>query len=101
MSRLHGLLTALKNTAIPMTVIGEYEEDQIEVVYTENGKVQRLVAPSDAFVGFGDSLIFTNGAFVDAYISDESDDDEDDDEDEDDDDEEDDKVPADHDALKN
>lgn len=100
MSNFVGLLTAVKNTAIPMTVIAVYEDGtQIETSYIVNGELKRFTADADSFIGFGDTLVYSDGAFVDAYFANVSDDD--DDEDDEDDDEDEDREPGDHDDLKN
>lgn len=108
MSNLIGLLTAVKGTAIAMTVTGvltDSETTQIECAYTVNGELKRFIANEDAFIGFGDTLAYNSGAFVDAYFSDVTGDDEDDeddyDESDDEPDDEEDEDTADHTALKN
>lgn len=114
MSNLIGLLTAVRGTAVPMTVTGVFSEGEgtrVECVYTAKGELKHFSALEEAFIGFGDTLTFMDGSFIEAYFTavtdddDDDDDDEDDeleDEDEDDDDEDEDvRKPADHDALKN
>jgi len=114
MSNLIGLLTAVRGTAVPMTVTGVFSEGEgtrVECVYNAKGELKHFSALEEAFIGFGDTLTFMDGSFIEAYFTavtdddddeDEEEEDEDEDEDEDDDDEDEDvRKPADHDALKN
>lgn len=93
---LNGLLTALKNTAIAMTVTDAYDSkpeegsDELETttvtaIYVANGVVQTVQLDADHFVGFGDYLIFEDGVFTEAGVhpTDDEDDEEEEEEDED------------------
>lgn len=110
MSNLIGLLTAVRGTAVPMTVTGVFSEGEgtrVECVYNAKGELKHFSALEEAFIGFGDTLTFMDGSFIEAYFTAVTDDDEDEDEEEDEDEDEDDdededvRKPADHDALKN
>lgn len=106
MEHLIGLLTAVKNTAIPMTVVSAYDDvgnTHVECTYVVNGKLEHFGAHENAFIGFGDTLTFTDGSFVEAYFAaggvDVEDDDEDDEDDEDETDDTD--AGADHEEVRN
>ena len=110
-----GFLTAVRNTAVALTVTRVYEETDgetlVECSYMLNGELKHFSGPEDVFVGFGDELIYRDGAFVDAYESnpdlsegddDEDEPDEDEEEDDTDEDEPDDDEPdADHEDVRN
>lgn len=85
MSYLIGLTTAVKNTSIAMTVsnvFAEGEDTVIECVYTVNGELRKFSANEETFIGFGDELLYRDGAFVEAYNTLSESDDEDDEEEE-------------------
>jgi hypothetical protein len=86
---LIGSLTALKNTAIAMTVTDVYEytpaegsDDEetttITAMYFAGDILQTVQLDADQFIGFGDYLIFENGHFTDAAFHETDDDDDDD-----------------------
>lgn len=82
-----GAITAPNNSSIAMTVheIHRAEDTdvvQVEAIYFEGGKVHHFYGSPDAFVGFGDSLVFSGGAFQYAFHSEEEDEEDDEDEDE-------------------
>lgn len=90
---LIGLVTALKNTAIAMTVTDAYDHvpakdsDELETttvtaIYVANGVVQTVQLDADHFVGFGDYLIFEDGVFTEAGVHPTDDEEEEEDEDE-------------------
>lgn len=74
-----GKLTALRNTAIALTVTNVfYGEDEngetsqeivhsIEASYVVNGEIKFVVAKLDSLIGFGDYLTYADGAFFEAY----------------------------------
>lgn len=110
MSDIIGMFTAVKGTAIAMTVsrvFTEGDEDLIECAYAVNGEMRHFSASESSFIGFGDELLFRDGAFVEAYSTaligddDEEDEDEEDEDEDDEDDEENDTKPADHKDLHN
>lgn len=106
MSDIIGLFTAIKGTSIAMTVsrvFTEGDEDLIECVYSVNGELRHFSASESSFIGFGDELLFRDGAFVDAYSSTLIGEEEDDDEEEEEEEDEDAAPggPADHKDLRN
>ncbi|MNE02460.1 hypothetical protein D3C80_949360 [compost metagenome] len=92
-----GAITSPNNSSIAMTVHALHRAEgtdavQVEAVYFEGGKVHHFYGDTDAFVGFGDSLVFSGGAFQYAFNSEEED--EDDEEEEDEELEQEDEAPA-------
>lgn len=80
-----GAITAPNNSSLAMTVHALHKAEgtdavQVEAVYFEGGKVHHFYGDPDAFVGFGDSLVFSGGAFQYAFNSDAEDEDEEEDE---------------------
>lgn len=107
MSNLIGLLTAVRGTSVALTVVGVYTEGDMtsyDCIYVVNGEIKRTNVAENALIGFGDTLTYSEGAFVDAYfanLSDDDDDEDDDDEDEEEEEDDEDREPGDHDELKN
>lgn len=88
-----GLLTAVKNTAIAMTVSDAFEtevpegsgEESVTVVtafYFANGVMQTLQLDEEHFIGFGDYLIYEDGAFTEVGFHEEEEDGDDEEEEE-------------------
>lgn len=108
MSDITGLFTAVRGTNIAMTVsrviTHSVDEDVIECIYSVNGELRHFSASVSSFIGFGDELLFRDGAFVEAYNTTTIGEEEDDDEEEEEEDEDDDNTPggpADHKDLRN
>jgi hypothetical protein len=87
---LVGLTTALRNSAIAMTVIDAYdytppegsddeETTTVTAIYFANGVLQTVQLDSEQFIGFGDFLIYEDGQFTEAGSHDDETGDDDDD----------------------
>ncbi len=70
-----GALTAVKNSNVPMTVSklidNDFDPMQIECMYFVGSTLKTMYADPDAFIGFGENLVFSSGAFQYAFTPDE------------------------------
>lgn len=76
-----GALTALHNSAVALTVhsiqyatdekTNEVSIEHIEAVHFVGAELHHVHGQVENFIGFGESLIFEGGVFVDAYTSEE------------------------------